>query len=103
MQIWTAAQRMAWPLVPASLTSAPGANRFRRPALAGRERTKDRTMKDATTYRQYAAECRRIAQTMNEQDRATLVQMAELWESSAREAVRLEAKQKPNGEPRAPA
>ncbi len=49
-------------------------------------------MKDAKTYRQYAAECRRIALTMNGNDRATLEQMAELWENIAREAERSQAR-----------
>jgi hypothetical protein len=55
-------------------------------------------MKDAGTYRQYAAECRRIAQTMNGEDRATMMQMAELWESTAREADRVAAKQRQSGD-----
>jgi hypothetical protein len=49
-------------------------------------------MKDAKTYRQYAAECRRIAQTMRGEDRATLLQMAEMWETTAREADRMARK-----------
>ena len=55
-------------------------------------------MKDAGTYRQYAGECRRIAQTMNGEDRATMMQMADLWESTAREADRVAAKQRQSGE-----
>jgi hypothetical protein len=51
-------------------------------------------MKDAKTYRQYAAECRRIARTMSGEDRATLEQMAELWENTAREAERSQARKK---------
>jgi hypothetical protein len=51
-------------------------------------------MKDAKTYRQNAADCRRIAQTMRGEDRATLLQMAELWESTAREAERRESRKK---------
>ena len=69
------------------------ANRFLFPELAG-GRLRIEQMKDAKTYRQYAAECRRIAQTMQGEDRATLLQMAELWESTAREADRLEAKKR---------
>jgi hypothetical protein len=49
-------------------------------------------MKDAKTYRQYAAECRRIARTMNGEDRATLEHMAQLWESIARDAERSQAR-----------
>jgi hypothetical protein len=51
-------------------------------------------MKDAKTYRQYAAECRRIAQTMSDEDRATLEQMAALWESIARDVERSQARKK---------
>ena len=51
-------------------------------------------MKDAKTYRQNAADCRRIAQTMRGEDRATLLHMAELWESTAREAERRVANKK---------
>lgn len=51
-------------------------------------------MQDSNTYRQYAADCRRIAKTMSERDRAVLIQMAEAWESRADEAARSENKQK---------
>jgi hypothetical protein len=51
-------------------------------------------MQDAKTYRQYAAECRRIARTMSGEDRATLEQMAALWESIAQDAERSQAKKK---------
>jgi hypothetical protein len=55
-------------------------------------------MKDAKTYRQYAADCRRIAQTMRGEDRATLLRMAELWETSAQEADRLARKKQNDGD-----
>jgi hypothetical protein len=55
-------------------------------------------MKDAKTYRQYAADCRRIAQTMRGEDRATMLHMAELWESTAREADRIAARKKERGD-----
>jgi hypothetical protein len=58
-------------------------------------------MKDARTYRQNAADCRRIAQTMRGEDRATLLQMAELWESIAREAERQEAGRKQSDDKKA--
>jgi hypothetical protein len=45
-------------------------------------------MRDAKTYRQYAEECRRIAQTMTGQYRLALSEMAKVWEESAREAER---------------
>ena len=54
-------------------------------------------MKDAQTYRQYAADCRRIAETMSGEDKATLFRMAEVWESSAREAERQQAKNQETG------
>lgn len=44
-------------------------------------------MQDAKTYRQYAADCRRIAQTMSaKKDRDALLKMAEVWEERAVEA-----------------
>ena len=46
-------------------------------------------MQDAKTYRQYAEECRRIAQTMNAKDKAVLLEMAKLWDERADEAARL--------------
>jgi hypothetical protein len=45
-------------------------------------------MKDAKTYRQYAADCIRIARSMNPKDREALLKMAEAWEERAREAER---------------
>jgi hypothetical protein len=49
-------------------------------------------MKDAKTYREYAADCIRIAQSMDAKDCATLLKMAEAWEDRAREAERNEKK-----------
>jgi hypothetical protein len=50
-------------------------------------------MQEAKTYRQYAAECRRMAKTMKEvADRKALLQIAEAWEKQAQEAERLEKK-----------
>ena len=50
-------------------------------------------MQEAKTYRQYAAECRRMAKTMKEAaDRKALLQIAEAWEKQAQEAERLESK-----------
>ena len=48
------------------------------------------TMKDAKMYRDYAADCIRIAQSMNAEDRETLLKMAQAWEDRAREAERRE-------------
>ena len=36
-------------------------------------------MPEAKTYRQYAADCRRLAKTMNQKDGAILLKMAEAW------------------------
>lgn len=48
-------------------------------------------MKDAETYRQYATDCRRIAQTMSSKcDRDVLLKMAQVWEDRAVEAERAE-------------
>ena len=43
-------------------------------------------MSDAKTYREYAADCIRIAQSMGARDRETLLKMAKAWEDCAREA-----------------
>lgn len=49
-------------------------------------------MKDAKMYREYAADCIRIAQSMDANDRETLLRMAKAWEDRAREAERNEKK-----------
>jgi hypothetical protein len=49
-------------------------------------------MKNAMTYREFAADCIRIAQTMSANDRQILLKMAEAWEDRAREAERHEKK-----------
>jgi hypothetical protein len=48
----------------------------------------ERDMKDAKTYREYAADCIRIARGMNPNDREALLKMAEAWAERAREAER---------------
>ena len=48
----------------------------------------ERDMKDAKTYREYAADCIRIARGMNPNDREALLKMAEAWEERARDAER---------------
>jgi hypothetical protein len=53
-------------------------------------------MKDAKTYREYAADCIRIAQSMNAKDRETLLKMTKAWEDRAREAERNEKKAESN-------
>jgi hypothetical protein len=45
-------------------------------------------MKDAKTYREYAADCRRMAQLMNQKDKEVLLKMAQAWEDRAMEAER---------------
>jgi hypothetical protein len=49
-------------------------------------------MKDAKMYREYAADCVRIAQSMSAEDRETLLKMAQAWEDRARESERCENK-----------
>jgi hypothetical protein len=49
-------------------------------------------MKDAKTYREYAADCIRMAKLMSPKDREALLKMAEAWEERAREAERQEKK-----------
>jgi hypothetical protein len=51
-------------------------------------------MKDAETYKLYAAECRRIARTMSGEQRSSLLAIAEAWLELARDAER-------HGHPRA--
>lgn len=53
-------------------------------------------MRDARTYRDYAEDCRRIAERMTGNDKAALIRMAEVWEKQAEEAERLERKSKPS-------
>jgi hypothetical protein len=49
-------------------------------------------MKKAKTYREYKADCIRIAQLMSAKDKEALPKMAEAWEDRAREAERQEKK-----------
>jgi hypothetical protein len=46
------------------------------------------TMKDAQTYREYAADCMRMAQLLKGGDREALVNMAKAWEERAQEIER---------------
>jgi hypothetical protein len=63
------------------------------PAFIFLNRVLRTSMLEAKTYRQYAAECRRMAKTMKEAaDRKALLQIAEAWEKQAQEAERLEKK-----------
>ena len=45
-------------------------------------------MKDAETYQLYAAECQRIARTMSEEQRSSLLAIAAAWLELARDAER---------------
>jgi hypothetical protein len=46
-------------------------------------------VKEAQTYRDFAADCIRIAKTMRGAEKETLLSMAKAWEERAREAERL--------------
>jgi len=43
-------------------------------------------MNDLKMYREYAADCIRMAQSMNAEDRKILLKMAQAWEDLIREA-----------------
>ena len=43
-------------------------------------------MREAETYRKFAQECRRMAETASAKDRAVLLQIAEAWEAQAKQA-----------------
>jgi hypothetical protein len=45
-------------------------------------------MQDAATYHRFAQECRRMARTASEKDKAVLIKIAEAWEAQAQEAER---------------
>jgi hypothetical protein len=49
-------------------------------------------MRDAKTFREYAADCTRMAQLLKGNDREALLNMAVAWEERAREAERREKK-----------
>jgi hypothetical protein len=52
--------------------------------------TAEDEMQNSNTYRQYADDCRRIAETMNAQDKAIMLEMAKVWEERAQDAERME-------------
>jgi hypothetical protein len=54
-------------------------------------------MKDAEKYRQYAAECRRLAEKSSAKDRAILLEIAEAWIACAEGAER-SSSDRTNGE-----
>lgn len=45
---------------------------------------------ESKKYRQYMADCIRLAQTMTSADKQTLLEIAEAWEKRAQEAERRE-------------
>ena len=51
-------------------------------------------MQDSKSYRQYANDCRRIADTMNAKDKAIMLEMAKVWDERADEAARIETEKK---------
>ena len=66
------------------------ANGFRLSDVYGSDWEAEGQMQDAKSYRQYAADCRRIADTMNAKDKATMLEMAKVWDERADEATRIE-------------
>ena len=49
-------------------------------------------MLEAKTYRQYAADCIRIAEKMDAKDKAVLLEIAQAWQMRADEAERREGR-----------
>ena len=47
-------------------------------------------MQASNTYRQYANDCRRIAETMSAKDKAIMLEMAKVWDERAEDAERAE-------------
>lgn len=45
-------------------------------------------MQEANTYRRYSADCARMAQKLNAEDKEALMKIAEAWELRAQEAER---------------
>jgi hypothetical protein len=58
-------------------------------------------MQEANTYRQYANDCRRIAETMSAKEKAIMLEMAKVWDERASEAERQVANQVANKDGRA--
>lgn len=50
--------------------------------------TEDHDEANAKKFRNYAAECRRLARTASEKDRAALIEIAEAWIVCAEQAER---------------
>ncbi len=51
----------------------------------------DDTKRNAQKFRDYAAECRRLAQRASDKDRKVLMEIAEAWTVCAEEAERKES------------
>lgn len=49
---------------------------------------------NARKFRDYAAECRRLAQRASEKDRTVLMEIAQAWDVCAEEAERKEGKKR---------
>ena len=49
-------------------------------------------MQDSNTYRQYANDCRRIAETMSAKDKGIMLEMAKVWDERAEDAERAKEK-----------
>jgi hypothetical protein len=54
-------------------------------------------MQNSKTYRQYASDCRRIAETMNARDKVIMLDMAKVWDERADDAERIEKKKGDGG------
>jgi hypothetical protein len=55
--------------------------------------TEEATLLDSQKYRQYAADCVRLAETMAATDKQTLLEIAAAWEKRAQEAERREKRE----------
>ena len=55
-------------------------------------------MQSAQTYRRYAADCRRLSQTMSAKDKQVLLEMAEAWDARAQDAERIATKKLDGGD-----
>jgi hypothetical protein len=50
-------------------------------------------MQNSNIYRQYASDCRRIAETMSAKDKTIMLEMAKVWDERAEDAKRAETLQ----------
>ena len=70
------------------------ANGFRLSDVYGSDWEAEGQMQDSKSYRQYANDCRRTADTMNAKDKAIMLEMAKVWDERADEAARIETEKK---------